>query len=330
MINIKDKLNRTNILLHRDKIINADNISTEQFNDDIGQINGQINDLNDVVADSLKQDIFENETNLINSDLRLIEEKLVNKPAVTTKIDANGYNFKNSTFVIFPAGFDFSKRINTEYLFSRCFNLTGFTEPIYLDKCLDASDMFLYCESLTDVTLENTIPTPKADQGFDSDNGAWQNEEPTSELTDCSSMFYGCTNLTNVNLFDTSNVTRMDNMFYNCANLTTIPQFDTSNVTNVIYMFDGCLNLESLPLLDFDKVIYIGTFFDYSECKTLTDLGGFKNLKIDSIRALSEGKHLKLTLKDNKNIVNDNLFILAVITNGFLDCSFKIFFLYGK
>lgn len=30
----------------------------------------------------------------------------------------------------------------------------------------------------------------------------------------------------------------------------------------------------------------------------------FKNLKIDSIRALSDGKHLKLTLKDNKNIVN--------------------------
>ena len=29
-----------------------------------------------------------------------------------------------------------------------------------------------------------------------------------------------------------------------------------------------------------------------------------RNLKIDSIRALSEGKHLKLTLKDNKNIVN--------------------------
>ena len=30
----------------------------------------------------------------------------------------------------------------------------------------------------------------------------------------------------------------------------------------------------------------------------------FKNLKIDSIRALSEGKHLKLTLKDNNTIVN--------------------------
>ena len=30
----------------------------------------------------------------------------------------------------------------------------------------------------------------------------------------------------------------------------------------------------------------------------------FKNLKIDSLRALSEGKHLKLTLKDNNNIIN--------------------------
>ena len=30
----------------------------------------------------------------------------------------------------------------------------------------------------------------------------------------------------------------------------------------------------------------------------------FKNLKIDSIRALSGGKHLKLTLKNNNNIIN--------------------------
>ena len=30
----------------------------------------------------------------------------------------------------------------------------------------------------------------------------------------------------------------------------------------------------------------------------------FRNLKIDSIRALSEGKHLKLTLKDNNTIID--------------------------
>ena len=30
----------------------------------------------------------------------------------------------------------------------------------------------------------------------------------------------------------------------------------------------------------------------------------FKNLKIDSIRALSDGKHLKLTLRDNSYVIN--------------------------
>ncbi len=41
----------------------------------------------------------------------------------------------------------------------------------------------------------------------------------------------------------------------------------------------------------------------------------FRNLKIDSIRALSEGKHLRLTLKDNKNIVNAIGFNLGELTN---------------
>ena len=35
-----------------------------------------------------------------------------------------------------------------------------------------------------------------------------------------------------------------------------------------------------------------------------TPVFAFKNLKIDSIRALSEGKHLKLTLKDNNTIID--------------------------
>ena len=37
----------------------------------------------------------------------------------------------------------------------------------------------------------------------------------------------------------------------------------------------------------------------------------FKNLKIDSIRALSEGKHLKLTLKDNNTIIGSSGFNLG-------------------
>lgn len=48
-----------------------------------------------------------------------------------------------------------------------------------------------------------------------------------------------------------------------------------------------------------------------------TPLFVFKNLKIDSIRALSEGKHLKLTLKDSKNIVNAIGFNLGELTNEY-------------
>ena len=42
-----------------------------------------------------------------------------------------------------------------------------------------------------------------------------------------------------------------------------------------------------------------------------------KNLKIDSIRALSEGKHLKLTLKDNKNIINAIGFFMGNLANEY-------------
>jgi single-stranded-DNA-specific exonuclease len=44
----------------------------------------------------------------------------------------------------------------------------------------------------------------------------------------------------------------------------------------------------------------------------------FKNLKIDSIRALSEGKHIKLTLRqDNKNLINAMGFNLGELTNDY-------------
>ena len=48
-----------------------------------------------------------------------------------------------------------------------------------------------------------------------------------------------------------------------------------------------------------------------------TPLFLFKNLKIDSIRALTEGKHLKLTVKENKNIVNAIGFNIGELANEY-------------
>ena len=44
----------------------------------------------------------------------------------------------------------------------------------------------------------------------------------------------------------------------------------------------------------------------------------YKNLKIDSIRALTEGKHLKLTLKDDNNIINAIGFNLGYLVDEYL------------
>ena len=71
---------------------------------------------------------------------------------------------------------------------------------------------------------------------------------------------------------------------------------------------------EILPIINIDAKINLSNINKemVESLKELEPFGegnkmpifAFKNLKIDSIRALSEGKHLRLTLKDNNTIVN--------------------------
>ena len=72
----------------------------------------------------------------------------------------------------------------------------------------------------------------------------------TSEVTGMSSMFYGCTSLTSLDLshFNTSKVTSMTSMFNGCTGLTTLDlmTFDTGNTTTMSYLFYGCTNLTTI------------------------------------------------------------------------------------
>ena len=60
-------------------------------------------------------------------------------------------------------------------------------------------------------------------------------------------MFYVCTSLQSVPLFNTINVTNMVSMFVGCSSLQSVPLFNTSNVTNMAYMFSGCQSLNFIP-----------------------------------------------------------------------------------
>lgn len=83
----------------------------------------------------------------------------------------------------------------------------------------------------------------------------------TSNVTNMKEMFYYCTLLKSVPLFDTSNVTDMFGMFFQCWSLTSAPLFDTSNVTDMYSMFYGCSVLTNVPLFDTSNVTNIGYMF---------------------------------------------------------------------
>ena len=116
-------------------------------------------------------------------------------------------------------------------------------------------------------------------------------------------IFNYCYNLGSVPQFDTSNVTSFYSCFNYCSSLVTIPELNTSKATNVDSMFGSCNSLRSIPLLDFGNVTTISNMFGWGDIKTLTDLGGFKNLKINFTSGLN---HLpNLTVQSLMNVINN-------------------------
>ena len=74
------------------------------------------------------------------------------------------------------------------------------------------------------------------------------------KVNNMNSLFNGCTSLTSVALFDTSNVLYMDIMFKNCTSLTNVPLFNTSRVSRMTGMFSGCTSLTTVPLFNTSNV----------------------------------------------------------------------------
>jgi hypothetical protein len=115
--------------------------------------------------------------------------------------------------------------------------------------------------------------------------------------------FYDCNSLNSIPYLDTSNVTSFYGCFYNCYSLVSIPQFNTSKTTNVGRMFQSCTSLRSIPLLDFENVTSISNMLGYSNITTLTDLGGFKNLKINCTGSFNLLPNL--TIQSLMNVINN-------------------------
>jgi surface protein len=109
----------------------------------------------------------------------------------------------------------------------------------------------------------------------------------TSQATDMSFMFNGCSSLTTLDVthFNTTNTTSMRTMFQNCSSLTTldVTHFNTTNTTNMRFMFYGCSSLTTLDVTHFNTTNTTNMRTMFNGCTKLTsiDLSAF-----DTRRAL--------------------------------------------
>ena len=98
-------------------------------------------------------------------------------------------------------------------------------------------------------------------------------------ITNMNSVFYGCSSLQSIPLFNTSSVTNMTSMFQNCSSLTCIPLFNTSSVNDMTSMFTGCSSLQSVPLFNTSAVTTMRSMFQ--SCRSLQSVPLFNTAALN-------------------------------------------------
>ena len=197
----------------------------------------------------------------------------------TATVNEMQYMFEGCKYLKEAPLFDTSNVTNMSGMFSECSFLTKV--PSYnTTNVTNMETMFDYCTSLV------TIPVLDA-----------------TNVTSTRAMFYGCTSLVSVEL-NTVSATNMNSMFQDCKALKTA-NIKTDSATDVGYLFKNCEALESLPLLNFGKVTNLTQIFGLSNHTKLTELGGFKDLKIDWTGNYGLAKLPNLTYQSVMNVINN-------------------------
>ena len=95
----------------------------------------------------------------------------------------------------------------------------------------------------------------------------------TENVTDMTSMFYGCSGITSLDLrhFNTAKVKNMGGLFRDCSGLKSVnlSRFITASVTMMNQMFYGCSNLTSLDLSSFNTRVVILSTGMFMNCNNL-------------------------------------------------------------
>lgn len=313
----------------------------EDFNKEVEKIHGEIETINSIIADS--NEAYQNGYNEGKED-GVEEQKNRLTPISITEngvySNENGYNKITVNVEMLPTdggydkGFADGEQATKDKMLAIEITENGIYEDsngyrsIYVDVKQDGGNVDFSLIGYDNEDNGNTIDKINEDIAYSKSlydewnpettdaEGYFRNDGElvycpkidTSKVTDMGSMFYECDNLVSIPKLITSSVKSMVNMFFDCISLKTIPQLDTSNVTHVSGMFMGCESLVSLPLLDFGKVVSINTFFSPNvgvyTLPFVTNLGGFKNLKIDWNDNAGLYRLPNLTYQSILNVIN--------------------------
>ena len=140
----------------------------------------------------------------------------------------------------------------------------------------------------------------KPEDGYEAGDSLWYDysdsivsaEINVTGAKNASNMFYGCSNLTNVDMsgFDTGNVISMGCMFYECSNLANVDMssFDTRNVTNMGHMFFDCSSLTSVNVSSFNTANVTDMSEMFYGCSSLTsiDVSGFDTRNVEEMNGM--------------------------------------------
>lgn len=194
-----------------------------------------------------------------------------------------------------PTRKDFIEKRGCQYLFYGI-ELTSINDNLLsyddTENVTNMSYMFYGCTTLKKAPNMNTSKVTDMRYMFSATNYSWPmklTEVPlydASNVTKMYGMFYYCSSLTQVSLSNTGKVTDMGSMFNGCSKLTHISQLDTSSVKYFTQMFSGCKELIEVPILDTSHAVYMSYMFQ--NCNKLTTIPLLNLNNITSNDAVNE------------------------------------------
>lgn len=208
----------------------------------------------------------------------IITDDNINKTGALFLVD--GTKLGGSSFTKIPNSYKFSNITKFDRMFADCKSLE-IVKEIDTSRATTMAGMFNGCSNLQTIPLFNTssvLAMPSMFMGCGSLQTIPQLD--TSNVTNMNGMFYWCSSLQTIPLLNTSSLNDARQMFAYCTSLTSVPEINTQNTEFMAGMFMNCSSLQKLPAFNSIKVRSIGNYFS-NEMENLTDVGGWKNLKIN-------------------------------------------------